>query len=122
HQKVAALPEGHLELRCADRTLLRDDLNDPSRGFGTVQGGRSGTLDDLDALDVARIEVVQAGGCAILNAWTQIGPVVDANAIDVDQRLLTEGDGRKPAYTDCPAAPHVPVGAGEAHSGLARRK
>ena len=87
------------------RALLRDDLNHAVRGFGSIdrRGGR--TLDDLDALDVIRADVVQTSGDrraltakpAGAPAGPVLGRVVDADAIDVDERTVLETDAAPPA-------------------------
>ena len=51
----------HLRPRAA-RAALGDDLNDAVRGFGTIDGRRCRSFDDLDAGDVLGTDVVQASG------------------------------------------------------------
>src|SRR5690348_3029487 len=40
-------------------TLLRDDVDDAARRFRSIQRGRGGALEDLDALDLFWVEVVE---------------------------------------------------------------
>ena len=49
-------------LRRAAGALFRDDLDDAVRRFRSIDGRCRGTLDDLDAFDVFRVDVVQAAG------------------------------------------------------------
>jgi hypothetical protein len=62
-----AVPEAKTQLDIGpllDLALLGDDLDDAVGRLGAVERGRRGSLDDLDALDLVGIEVVQAPGDA----------------------------------------------------------
>src|SRR5690606_39437657 len=58
-EPVRADAGGRVELRRARRASLRDDLDDAVRRLRAVQRRRGRALDDLDALDVGRVDVVQ---------------------------------------------------------------
>src|SRR5690606_22246104 len=55
-------------------------------------------LEDLDALDRVRVQVVQARGTG-----HRAARVVDAHAVDVDERLVGLREGGAPADADLPA-------------------
>ena len=93
------------EFRSSRRALLRDDLDHAVGRFRSVDRRGGGTLDDLDALDVGRVDVVHpALDRVALRAETardagrsQVGRVVDANAVDVDQRIVRETNAARSA-------------------------
>ncbi len=89
---VRAGGQRHVELGVAGRAALGDDLHDAVRRFRAVQRRRRGSLDDLDAGDVVRVQVVQAAHAAaapLTGAAARIA--VHANAVDVDDRVRAEG-------------------------------
>ena len=57
-EPVGPAPDGDVELGRAPGAALGDDLNHPVGGLGAVERGGRGALDDLDALDVLRANVV----------------------------------------------------------------
>src|SRR5690606_8655064 len=73
--EVRALLDHEVELRCALHALLRDDLNHACRRLGAIQRRSGRSLDDFDALDVLRVEVVEGGG---LSATANVRPVLGA--------------------------------------------
>src|SRR5262249_51575853 len=70
------------------RSRLCEYLNDAAGRFGSVQRRRRGALDDLDALDVVGLDVVD-GECALPRVRRErTGVAVDADAIDVHDRRV----------------------------------
>src|SRR5690606_39056764 len=78
-----------IELRRPAHATLRDDLDHAVRRLRAVQRRRGRTLDDLDALDVGRVDVVEPThvGAAALG-WPAPGIAVHADPIDVNDRLV----------------------------------
>ena len=120
----------HGPLRLSGVPRFREDLDDARRGFGAVQGCRGGALDDLDPLDVVRVDVVQRARDVIAAAQVRAGgrdvPLItvapEAHAIDIDQRLIAHRDADVAAQPNHRAA----AGAGRAlhhrHAGSASLK
>ncbi len=90
------------------RAALREDLDHARRSLGAVQRRRGRALDDLDALDVVRVDVVErahrdlsapplhhAGG-----AHAREGSVHHPHAVDVDDRLVRHRDAGVSAQAD----------------------
>ena len=103
HEPLRALFGGQLPGRRAHGALLRDDGDDATRGFRAVQRGRGGALDDLDALNVRRIVVVETrdhAGAERLHIRAGALVVVDANAVHVEQRVVQEREARDPSDPD----------------------
>src|SRR5690606_14263488 len=116
-EPVRAEADHRVELRRADGATLRDDLDHAVRRLGPVErrGGRA--LDDLDALDVVGVDVVQT---ADIRAAALRGPAprlaVHPDPVDVDDRLVplrqtpdaTDPDGRARADLPRPRHHHQP--------------
>src|SRR5690606_6609174 len=60
--EVRALADLELELGRTRGAALRDDLDHAGRRLGAVERRSRGPLDDLDALDVIGVDVVQGAG------------------------------------------------------------
>src|SRR5690606_24605857 len=108
-QPVRADACAHVELRTARLTTLRDDLYHAVRRFRAVQRRSRRTLDDLDALDVRRIHVVQTAhvrAAALTRA--PAGIAVHAHAVDVDDRLVPQGQAAVAADPDRRPGAHLP--------------
>ena len=96
---VGALTRREVPPRLARAAALREDLHDTIGGFGTVQRRRGRTLDDLDALDVFRADVVQATGTGSASLpGTARGVSVHAHAVDVDERIVGERQAADAAH------------------------
>src|SRR5690606_18382111 len=75
-------PDRNVELRRARGTLLRDDVDDTRRRFRSIQRRGRRSLDDLDALDLVRREVVQLRHLAtVTHVRTGRALVVHADAV-----------------------------------------
>ena len=108
---VRALTRAEIPRRLSDRALLGDDLDHAVRRFGSVERRRGRTLHDLDALDVVGIEVVPARrrrGAEALVLHAGRLRVVDAYAVDVDERLIREREARDAANADRRAGATTP--------------
>src|SRR5439155_5244572 len=120
-QAVLVVPEHLLSLTCDEAVLrairgalLRDDVDDAARRLRPVQSGRRRTLENLDALDLVRIEVVEAGDHARPERLDRDAArllVVDAHAVHVEERLAGEREGADAADADArTAANHAGAG------------
>src|SRR5690606_2516743 len=84
-----------IQPRRAHGTALGDDLDHPVRGIRPVQRRRRRALDDLDALDVTRIDVAEPGErrvdvpglSAALDGLIGVHPYT----VDEDYRIAREG-------------------------------
>src|SRR2546428_12950628 len=90
----------------AREPVLRSDPYHAVGGLGPVQGAGRGPFHDLEAGDVLRVEVVDAGGLLAAGVDRQrLAVVLDANAVHVVDRLRAErtaclapgADGAAPA-------------------------
>src|SRR5207248_2909843 len=79
-------PDAEVPLRLTHGAALRDDLDHAGRRLCAIQRRRRRALDHLDVVDVVGIEAVQASG--LLCAADVHEAIVDANAVDVDERLI----------------------------------
>jgi len=70
-----------------------DDVHHTAGCFRSVERRGRGPLEHLDALDLFRIEVVEAADQPRLI-------VVGANAVHVDERRVTERERADPAHAD----------------------
>src|SRR5690606_8742338 len=120
-EPVAALANGRIELRRAGGASLGDDLDDARRRLRSIERCRRRSLDDLDALDVVRVQVVQRRAAAPRpQLRTRPRLVIDTDAVDVDQRLASHRDRGDPTDPHRGAGPDVSVGTREAESRLPR--
>src|SRR5690606_37484188 len=76
---------------------LREDLDHAAGRLTPVQRGRGRTLDDLHALDVLRVQVAQAAHDLAAQADHVHVALIDADAVDVDERLVVLGEAGDPA-------------------------
>src|SRR5690606_8103127 len=103
---------------------LREDLDHAGRRFRPVQGGRRGSLDDLDAVDVVRVDVVErahrderaAASGEIRSVDGRERAVHHAHAVDVDDRLVGHGHRRVAAKADLLALADLAAAAGDLHA------
>src|SRR5690606_12592055 len=117
-QVVGASTYAEVELGGSLRSLLRDDLDHSRRGLGAVQRRRGRPLDDLDALDLVRVEVLEdahltTARAAVPEEGSRLRLVVHPNAVHVDQRLLVPLQARCAANPDRRAGADVARRAGE---------
>jgi hypothetical protein len=104
------LLDEHIPPRPARDSPLRGDEDDAVGRLDAVQSGRGGTLHDLDVLDIVRIEVVDAGcGLAADVVRVSIRSRVDADAIDVVERLVRQRDAVSTADSYLGARPRCPA-------------
>ncbi len=92
---------------------LGDDLDDAVGGFGAIQGRRRRALEDLDRLDVVRVDIVDTGRPIAASAESDAvgaGRVVRADAIDKDDRLGAEAERTHAPDSGHPARPHLAAG------------
>ena len=92
---------------------LGEDLDDPVGRLGAVQRRRRGTLEDLDALDRGRVDVVDPARCRLRRTPATGAATVDTHAIKVDDGFVRLRKRRGSANADASAATGVPA-AGEA--------
>jgi hypothetical protein len=103
--------------RRAARAALGEDLDHARRSLGTVQRARRRALDDLDVIDVRRIDVVQRArleiGAAEPVRVVERGPVAaialapHPDAVDIDDRLIALSNADSTAQPDLrPLARH----------------
>src|SRR5690606_10374408 len=102
HVAHAVEPGGDLRrpARRAGRALLGEDLDHAAGRLGAVQrrGGR--TLDDLDALDVRGVDVVEWRGDLPRGRVRGRGAAVDPHAVHVHDRLVALRDAVVAAQPD----------------------
>ena len=119
-EPVAALADGQVDHGSAGRALAGDDLDDAVGRLGPVQSRRGGALDDLDALDLFGVDVVQPGrACAARGAGPVVG--VDADPVDVDEgtrvrRSRAGSLGERPDPADEDVAAGADVAASDLHA------
>ncbi len=115
HEPVGALLDVEVVAGAFGGALLRDDVDHAAGRFGAVQSGGGGALEDLDRFDLGGIEVVHAGnhaGSERLHRDAAARLVVDADAVDIDQRVAREREAGDAADAD--------VGAGADHAAARR--
>ena len=103
-----AAVELHAPLRLTGVAGLGEDLDHARRRFGAVQGGGRGALDDLDALDVVGIDVVQRARDVIAAAEIRsrggnvlrVPVAAKSHAIHIDERLIAHRDAHVAAESD----------------------
>src|SRR5690606_40351911 len=101
-EPVAPELRRHVEDRSARRAPLGDDLDHAVRGFGPVEGSGGRSLDDLDALDILRVDVVQARGGATRTSARD--GAVHPDAIDVHDGIVRDTHAGDAADADRGAA------------------
>ena len=116
-QPARALADAHGEARAAGAPLLRNDLNHAGRRLGAIQGRRGRPLDDLDALDVGGIDVVESGETGPDPARRYV--VVHADAVDVEQWVPAELHAAPPPDQNPASAAGVPLTGADNHAGNA---
>ena len=89
---------GEVEDRRAYLSPLRDDLNHPVRGLGSIESRRGGTLDHLDALDIGRVDVIQPGSRGV--ALHEAAVADHAHPIDIDDGIARNPDAGVAADPD----------------------
>src|SRR5581483_10885011 len=106
-----ALTDRRIPLGPTAGAALRDDLNDAVGRLGAVDRARGRPLDDLDALYVFRIEVIETRHDLLALGARRSGVriVHDAHAVDVDERLRGQAERRDAADRDVRAGPRLPV-------------
>ena len=123
---VGALLDLERDPGAAAGPALRDDVDHAVRGLRAVQRRRRGALDHLDARDLVGIDVVDPGGrIASVHAHAadagdapRVGRrVVDAHAVDVDERLGRERHAARPAHARVPTRADIPTGRLHPHAG-----
>ena len=96
----------HIECGLGAPALLRNDLNDAVGRLRTINRRGGGSLDDLDALDLVRTDVVEASDHAgVLRAVAAIAvrrrpaarPIAHAHAVNVNERIIVEAQARHAA-------------------------
>ena len=105
-----ALPHLERPARHPSQAVLGEDLNDSRRRLRAIQRARRRALDDLDAVDVRRIDVVERARLIVATAETigvvEGGPVTavtlapHADAIHVNDRLVTLADAHRAPQAD----------------------
>ena len=91
-------------VRRADAALLRRDHDDAIRRLRAVERRGRGPLDDVDALDLFGIDVVERRRGRSARADAAVARLrVDANAVDVHDRIVVERERRLPADSDARA-------------------
>src|SRR5581483_5011444 len=111
HEPLVALTDRRIPLGPTAGAALRDDLNDAVRRLGAVDRARGRPLDDLDALYVFRIEVIETRHDLLALGARRSGVriVHDAHAVDVDERLRGQAERRDAADRDVRSGPRLPV-------------
>ena len=97
---VHALPDGEVHLRTSARPPLREHLDDAAGGLRPVEGRGGWPLDDLDAEDVVRVDVVEGRRRLVRLGVGTEGAVRDAHAVDVDERGVPLRDRVDAAQAD----------------------
>src|SRR5690606_39196570 len=99
---------------------------DAVRGLRPVQRGRRRALDDLDRLDDLRADVVQPRGrSGVPDAQRDVvagSGIVDAHAVDVDERLARQHDGTGATDADIAAATDGSAAGRDVHARHAARE
>jgi hypothetical protein len=116
-EPALGVAEGPLALTGRDRPLrgagpspLRDDLDHPVGGFGPVEGRCRRPLDDLDALDLFGVDVVQAaedGAAEPLYRDPGVDGVVHPDPVDVDEGLGAEREAGNAPDPDLGTRSHL---------------
>ena len=103
HEPRCSLTRRYLEARRPGFAALRDDLDDAVRCLRSIERRSGRTFDDLDALDVVGVEVVQSRdrAGAVAARWSV---AVHPNAIDVNDRVGAERKARSAADENARAA------------------
>src|SRR5207247_7032865 len=93
---------GQLEVtnRGARSARFGENLDVPSGRLCAVQRGGRGALDDLDVVDVARVDVLQRVGGVLSAPARAMLLVRNPHAVDIDERLNRLRDGVDPANLD----------------------
>ena len=113
---------GHLERdgsphTATDGALLGRDQHHAVGRVGAVEGRRGGPLQHVDGRDVVRRQAGQRADALTARAETSVLRVVDADAVDVDQRLAVSVEAAAAAHVEADAAAHVAGGRLDAHPG-----
>ena len=88
-------------MRRAAPATLRDDLNDAIRRLRAIERRGGGSLDDLDALDLFRIDVVDPACAATASLHRSLrGIAVHAHAVDVDDRIIAQRETARAPNAD----------------------
>src|SRR5690606_21646467 len=88
---------------------LRRDLDDAVRGGRAVERRRRRPLQDLDRLDIGRVDVVQTRRRLTAYAEAERGlRALDAHTVDDDQRRVRERNAVRAADTNARARPRHP--------------
>ena len=95
-------------LRSALAALLGEDLDHAGRRLGAIEGGGRGSLDDLDAVDVVRVDVVERAIGIFGSVLTGGRLALGAHPVDVDEGLVAECDAYVAAQADVGAGTRVP--------------
>ena len=121
HEPVPPLPDGEAVARPARGALFGDDVDHAARRLRAVQRRGRRPFENLDALDLRRIEVVEARHDARaerLHGHAGAGLAIHAHPVHVDQGFARQGERGHAAHADFGAAPDHP---GPGHHHHARR-
>ena len=109
-------------LRGALPALLGEDLDHSGGGLGAVEGGGRGSLDDLDAVDVVGVDVVERAVGILGSVLARGRLALGTHPVDVDEGLVAERDAHVAAQADVRAGTGVPRAELDARAGDARLK
>src|SRR5437867_10845076 len=93
HEPFSALLARERVLGAAGRAALGDDVDHATCRFGAIERRCCRSFEDLDVLDLRRIEVVETrddAGTERLHRKTRARLVIDADAVDIDERIARQ--------------------------------
>src|SRR5690625_2530182 len=99
HEPVGPLPHRQIPDRSPFGSTLCDDVDHTMSRFSAVEGSGSRPLDDLNALNIIRVEIIDTGDDAraeSLDRMTRRLGIVYANTIYIEERLVGEGEAARP--------------------------
>src|SRR5690625_2783680 len=99
HEPVGPLPHRQIPDRSPFGSTLCDDVDHTMSRFSAVEGSGSRPLDDLNALNIIRVEIIDTGDDAraeSLDRMTRRLGIVYANTIYIEERLVGEREAARP--------------------------